>query len=246
VLWRSMESHGNLPVTTMLSAAFLAGFWLYASFDFPLHRVEHNVVLFILLAFMANDSRAVFGFSRPEVTVPAPVRIILVAGLFFTVFLAMIRIHGEYFTLKMFRNEGRNNRLVIEYCRKAENPFYRITPNTLPLAWFEGVALYREGDPFNALACFDRALRSTPFEVRVMNDRAAALYTLGRQDEAKQDLQKALSFDPFFDDARFNLGAIHYASGNSDSAVWHFSRCRDGEKKRNYLEEAGKSMRQPQ
>jgi Flp pilus assembly protein TadD len=137
----------------------------------------------------------------------------------------------------MFRNERRDDRSVIRYCREAENPLYRVTPNTLPLAWFEGVALCRSGDPEASLKCYSRALKSTPYEVRVLNDFGVSLYQLHRISDAKSYFIRSVELDPWFDDARFNLGAIYYWSGQADSAFFYVRKCRESKKKENFLKE---------
>jgi len=231
----------NVPkpdITVVFYASFLAGFYLFAVFDFPLKRVEHNVMLFSIFAFLLDksplNSQASL-FSQPVV-----IRLFswtVVFLLLFTVVVSAARIKGEYFTLKMFRNERKNDQETIKNCRLAENAFYRITPNSLPLAWFEGVGWYRLGDIPKAESCFLRALKSTPYEVRVLNDYGISLYGLQKAEEAKSVLIKSLKIDPCFDDAKFNLAAIFYFTGNRDSALIYLNRCADSQKKRDYLKE---------
>ena len=151
--------------------------------------------------------------------------------------ISAIRIRSDHYTLLMFRNEKKNDSAVIECSRRAENLLYHVTPNTLPVAWFEGVASYHRGEDSLAGVCFRRALRYTPYEVRVMNDYAATLFRLGRTEEAIRSLKTALLIDPYFDDARFNLGALYYLTGNVASARAEIERCRESEKKRGFLEE---------
>ncbi len=91
-----------------------------------------------------------------------------------------------------------------------------------------------------------RALQSTPYEVRVMNDYAASLFSVNKQGEAKEILLKALEIDPFFDDARFNLAAMYYFDGNRDSAVYFVRQCRNCEKKADFLKELEASPGYPQ
>jgi O-antigen ligase len=247
----------HAPVSPVFYSAFILGFYLFAMFDFPLRRVEHNVLLFAAMAFLfkhLDDFGKAEGVQKklPLSTLSSrlsafvaktPLFTIL---LIFTLIIAAARIRGEYFTLKMFRDEGKNNEKVIQYSHEAENRFYRITPNTLPLAWFEGAAWYRLGDYRTAVSCFERALLSTPWEVRVLNDYAAALFSLERPDEAKSVLRKTLAIDPFFDDARYNLAAMHHFSGNRDSALYYVRQCADGQKKTDYLNELGDVARYPQ
>jgi O-antigen ligase len=237
VLYRIFFLRQKLPPEAVFYAAFIIGFYLFATFDFPLRRVEHSIVLWSVFAFMLDkiplNQRRHFLFHRP---VKWPY-IVFLCLLLFTVYLGVVRFRGEYYTLLMFHNERKNDARVLEYCHKAENPFYHITPNALPISWFEGVAHYRLGELDVAEKCFRRALKITPYEVRVLNDYSAALFQTGKPAEAIKTLKKTLVIDPFFDDARFNLGAVYYLTGQCDSARVQINACRDSQKKSDFLEE---------
>ena len=300
---RVMTGINTPSVSVVFYASFVLGFYLFSCFDFPLKRIEHNVLLFSIFGFLLQkismkllitDQRSIklrlkiFYHSKlrkinPSTSSPSPLllkekgtgveaeifntlalcafavkkktvkietaflqftskyaksmNLVIIILLLFTVFVGLARFKGEYFTLKMFRNERQNDEKVIQFCFRAENPFYTITPNTLPVAWFEGVAHYRLGKINEAIPCFERALKSTPFEVRVLNDYGISLFNLNRMDEAKSVLLNTISIDPFFDDAKFNLGAIYYLTGQRDSASYYITRCRDSKKKSEFLEE---------
>ena len=240
VFYRIMIRRKEIPVSVVFYASFMAGFYLFACFDFPFKRIEHNVILFSIMAFLLINI-PVKGWSFTlEGRSWKYFSTFLILGLVFTSIVLIQRMKGEFFTLLMFRNEGKNQGKVILYGREANNCFYSLTPNTLPLSWFIGVAQFRQSKPAAALASFRDALKVTPFEVRVLNDHATALYSLGRIPEAKADLQKALAIDPFFDDARFNLAAIQFFNGQSDSARILVEGCRESQKKNDFLKEFNK------
>ena len=245
-------------ISVVFYGSFIFGFYLFSSFDFPFHRVEHNVIFFSVFAFLLNKVSLKQGRFRILDRIPrlrdglisqippqgrksakmiSLVSAIFILLLLLTIFIASVRIRGEYYTLKMFSNERRNDDKVIYYSRKAENVFYRITPNTLPIAWFEGVAHYRKGDVKSSIQCFERALRSTPYEVRVLNDYAASLFNSQKPDQAKTVLLQAIDIDPWFDDARFNLAAIYYFADQRDSALFYIDRCRNSQKKEEFMKE---------
>jgi len=239
VFYRILSAGQKPGINSVFYASFIIGYYGFACFDFPFRRVEHLVVLFSILAFLYTRSRV----SRPDKTagpgkIPALLfSILFVLLLLFSLMAGSARIIGEYYTLKMFREERKNDAKVIQYCRKAGNPFYRITPNTLPLDWFEGVAQYRNGNISVAARCFEKALRSTPYEVRVLNDYGIDLYQLQKTDEGKALLLECIDIDPYFDDAKFNLAAIYYFTGERDSALFYVTRCRESQKKKDFLEE---------
>jgi O-antigen ligase len=255
LIYRILSGRDKPPVETLIYASFILGFYLFAAFDFPLRRVEHNILLWSIFAFMLNkcplpEPSATFHLSsficlsaiRSSVIrhLPSAIRFSVICLSLLTLILAAVRLRSEHYTLLMFRNEKKNDSAVIDYSRRAENQLYHVTPNTLPVAWFEGVALYRRGEDSLAGACFQRALRYTPYEVRVMNDYAATLFRLGRNEDAIRSLKTALLIDPHFDDARFNLGALYYLTGNVDSARAEIERCRESERKRDFVKEMQK------
>jgi len=225
-------------ISAVIYTAFVMGFCVYASFDFPFRRVEHTVVFFSMLAMIRNR------ITPDPLRIPRRFRfpsksfgILLLMMLAFALFVSVVRIRSEYYTLIVFRNERMNDKKVIRNCQKAENCFYRLTPNNLPVAWFEGVARDRSGDTAGSVKCYQRALKSAPFEVRVLNDYGAALYGLKMIPEAKSYLLRAISLDPWFDDARYNLGAIYYWTGRRDSARYYVNGCRESQKKQDFFRE---------
>jgi len=236
VFYHILFSKIKSPPESLVDAAFITGFYLFTTFDFPLKRVEHNVLLWSVFAFMFMKVQLPsfrYGISLKS----GWFSVLLLIGILFTLFLGIERFRGEYYTVKIFRVERKDDAKEIKYCHEAENFLYHITPNTLPVCWFEGVAHYRSGDKDLAEKCFLRALKMTPFEVRVLNDYSAVQYRLGRQVEAISTLRNTLDIDPFFDDARFNLGAIYYLTGQIDSARRQIKMCRESQKKTDFLEE---------
>ncbi len=236
----------TVPLTALLYASFLAGFCLYACFDFPFRRVEHNILYFSINAFLFHT------LMKTEEPAPLPVnpwklvRFLLLAGLMATVAVGVMRIKGEYYTRAMFSHEGKDQEKVIGYGKKALSRCYRITPNALPVEWFIGVAQFRLDSIPEAYRSFSAALRVTPCEVRVLNDHAASLFRMGHVAEAAAELRSALGLDPHFDDARYNLAALHYYAGRRDSALWVVKPCRDSQKKKDFVSELTPVTGQPQ
>jgi O-antigen ligase len=238
ILYKILFSVSRPHVSAIFYTSFIIGLYVFATFDFPFKRVEHNVILFSVFAFLFH--KVPFkSLQQPRIQkLPATFFTgVLVILLAFSVVLSAARLKGEYYTLKMFRNERKSDENVIHFCRIAENAFYRITPNTLPVAWFEGVAYFRKGAVDMAVTDFKRALKVTPYEVRVLNDYGTALFKSGKVNEAKAMLLYAYDIDPYFDDAKFNLAAIYYLNSQRDSALYYINSCRKSEKKEDYLKE---------
>jgi O-antigen ligase len=235
-LTRILFSNPRPPVSTVFYSSFIIGFYCFAFFDFPFRRVEHNVILFSLFAFL---------FSRiplKPIRLPGKLKlfssmgwILLILLLGFTAVVTYARIRGEYYTIRIFENERRDEDRVIGFCEKARNPFYRITPNTLPIEWFEGEAWSRKSDPVHALSLFQEALTLTPFEVRVLNDYGITLFYTNNPAGAKSVLLRSYRIDPFFDDVKLNLGVLYRMAGMTDSARFYISACDDSQRKKALL-----------
>lgn len=237
VLYRISFKFQKPPMETLFYAAFIIGFYVFAAFDFPLRRIEHNIVLWSVFAMMLN--KVSLPAMKRDHTMVSDWRfsLIFIGLLIFSSLFAVFRMRGEYYTMEVYRNESKNDLQVVASCHKAENIFYHITPNTLPVSWFEGVACFRLGDYQSAGKCFERAIKITPYEVRVLNDYGANLFQQGKTREAIEILKEALSIDPFFDDARFNLGAIYFLTGQTGKAWQEIMHCRESQKKRDFLNE---------
>jgi tetratricopeptide (TPR) repeat protein len=235
-LTRLLRRKSPDPGSQLFYGASLAGFYVYALFDFPLHRVEHLILLCTTLAILQFRNRTNF----PEKKVNGRFPKILTIGfipllLVFTLIMAIMRMVGEYHTRTMFSNEHKQDAAVIVASGKAENIFYSLTPNTLPVAWFEGVAWFRLGKYEQALDAFEQATGITPWEVRVLNDYGITLHVTGNTPEAIKQLHQCLVVDPFFDEARFNLAAIWHEQGKDEKAYNLILDCRDSEKRTRYL-----------
>jgi Tfp pilus assembly protein PilF len=99
------------------------------------------------------------------------------------------------------------------------------------------VANFRLGNTKAAEKAFESAMKSTPYEVRLLNDYSATLYKMGKVKNAVATLTYALKLDPHFDDAKYNLAAIYFERSMPDSALYYVKSCRDSQKKKDYLGE---------
>ncbi|MGE5425323.1 MAG: O-antigen ligase family protein [Syntrophothermus sp.] len=223
----------NKNFLAILLASFMLGFYVFACFDFPFHRIEHLVMISCALGFLS-------GISPVKPALPLKISrlvpFICIPLLVLSLIMGIYRFRGEYFTLKMFQFERKDDVTTAAYARKAENCFYHITPNALPVSWFRGVALYRTGDTTGAVREFEKALVFTPWEVRVLNDYGTSLYNSGKQAEGKAALLKCFRTDPFFDDAKLNLSFVYLMSGRRDSSYYFLTLCRPSAKKDRLLE----------
>jgi hypothetical protein len=238
IIFRILTAKAKPHISVIIYTSFVIGFYVYAFFDFPFRRIEHNVLLFSVMAFLLYKVPfKSFNFSLHRRIPRKMFSAVLILLLVFSLLISGARMEGEYFTVKMFKNERKNDDNVIYFSQKADNVFYKVTPYVLPLSWFRGVALYRKGDVSSAHDCFVQALESTPYEVRVLNDYAASLCLLKRTNEAKAVFLHITDLDPFFDDAKYNLARLYYFYDQKDSALLYINKCRNCQKKEEILKE---------
>lgn len=102
----------------------------------------------------------------------------------------------------------------------AMNPFEKNHPQVE-----EGTEAYERQDFEHALEKYEAAAKERPQDARVQYDRGLALHKLGRDDEAKSALQKALELDQKGELAgkiHYNLGTIAAAANARDEAIREF------------------------
>jgi tetratricopeptide (TPR) repeat protein len=72
----------------------------------------------------------------------------------------------------------------------------------------QGRTLVEQGDLVEAAKMFTQSIRLQPQNALCFNDLGVTLFQLGRVNDARKNLQRALLLDPNLDDARLNLEAI--------------------------------------
>ena len=97
----------------------------------------------------------------------------------------------------------------------ATSPVPTSTPVRSANDWhMAGIALYRQGNFDEALACFDRALTIQPDFPHALNSKGFLLQDLDRMDEALACFQRAVDLAPEFAMARLNLGMAQLKLGD--------------------------------
>jgi len=93
-------------------------------------------------------------------------------------------------------------------------------------ALLQGLALNQAGEPEEALAALDAALKLQPSSLEAKLERACALYELCRFDEAEGAFRAVLKQGPDEPWAHHHLGLIAERRGRGDEAVRHFAEAR--------------------
>ncbi len=93
-----------------------------------------------------------------------------------------------------------------------------LDPGNREVASELGVFYLETGNPEEARQQFEQLLTDSPADAQTRANQGAALYLLGRWEEAMAAFQKALEQDPCNFDARYNLILVHQARGDRAAA----------------------------
>lgn len=107
-----------------------------------------------------------------------------------------------------------------QLCRKVLNA----DRNHVPALHLLGVIALRKGNPAAAVDAFGRLLKLQPNSPDVLNNRAMALYDIGRKDEALASLDKALALRPTYREALNNRAGLLDAVRRYSEAAETYAR----------------------
>lgn len=111
----------------------------------------------------------------------------------------------------------------------------QISPGDSTLRHNLGVALRKLGRLDESLVAFDTIINASRAPTASMfNGRHYTLCALGRREEARADLERAVKIDPNYADAWNNLGLERQDSGDADGALAAFRRCIEINPEHNY------------
>ena len=208
----------------LLSA--LIGFVVIAFFDFPMERIEHQVILFLLFAIVIDQYRK-SGKSGFTCSVSKKwLGLFVAVGICLSLTIAFRRLQSEREAYDMqLARKNSNTKEVLWCARQAENNFFKIDANTMPLKWYEGTAYFAGGEFSKSERCFTAAFALTPYNINVINNLASCYEVSGKRDDAIEMYAKALQISPRFEEARLNLAAVYFNKKAFDKAFETIDRC---------------------
>lgn len=195
------------------------GHLIISFFDFPKQRIEHIVILNIILSILyfkilQSNKKVYFQISNFKLNIG----LILIMSVCTAV--GVFRFKGELFTSKMYQARvQRNWSKIIEYCDKSSSYLYNIDPGGMPIRWFRGTANTSLKDYQNAYTDFLISYKFSPYNKNVINDLGSINYKLGNKQKAIDYYIEALRISANFDEPKLNLAAIYFNDGNYTKAL---------------------------
>ena len=222
--------------------ALLAGYAVISFFDFPKERIEHTVMLAMILAAIGWKSQSwlkkqwpYFGLNAKTLKI---ITAILTIGLLFHLPTSYFRLKGDFYCSKMFSAKAaKNYPRVIEFAKVAGSDWNIFDPLVIPYRWYEGLGLYMGEKYEEALEHFEYAYGKNPYNFNVINNYASTLVQVGQYEKAIPLYHDALKINPKFEDGMFNLSYSYFQLNLFEEAkVWAEKTKKDLNKKAEFLQ----------
>lgn len=203
-------------IFSMLLLAFV-GYVIIAMVDFPLERIEHQVIILTLLAFISQSSRKLGNFKWGALSW-------ILVGIFccWSLWVCYYRWQGERYTKMVHRAHATGQWLSLSnYATKAQNKYLNMDHFSIPLSWYEGVGYFMLNDYSHAKISFEKAYQLHPFQVHVLNNYATCFVKEGNNKKAIELLKEAYRISPKFSEGTLNLSGVYFNMSEYDSA-YHY------------------------
>jgi O-antigen ligase len=185
----------------------LVAYSVFSCVDFPLDRVTHQVLLAIVLAVVTLGRHGVRGGGASVPWAGWFVVPPVAAGLVFAALYSAAALEQEREVI-VARRACRDGDwpAMLEAARRAATPWKSLDPLATPIAFLEGMARHRLGDPA-ALRCLEEAVIANPNRMYVVNNLGGLYAEAGRFDEAITCFAVAADRYPDRIEPRHNLAA---------------------------------------
>jgi len=202
----------SIKILHLLILSTWIGLFLIHSGDFPLERIEHQVLIYSMYAIVLYT----YSLHVKKHTLTRA-RFGIVLGFFFLIialFSTLVsynRLQSEK-KMKLVKEAMLANQwnVVIENTQALETIFYTMDPTTIPISWYTGVAFFNLNQFQTAIPYFEKAYRTNPYNVNVLSNYAACYTKLNAFQKATVLYNKALLISPRFDELRLNLCVVYY------------------------------------
>lgn len=209
--------------------ATIAGYMFIAFVDFPLERVEHQVLLCLIFSIVtAHYYKTIFNQkASPQYSIGGLVLSVMIfSPIIYSFLICGKRYVGEFHTQKLLiQHRQANWNGMIRESDKAKNDYFLLDPMSMPIDWYKGVALFSMGEIQKANHCFEQANLIHPYNIHVLNNLASSYESMNNHIEAEKLYLKAISISPGFEEALLNLSAVYFNNKNYIRAFETIGRC---------------------
>jgi O-antigen ligase len=215
--------------------AGLSGYVVISFFDFPMERIEHQIILMLFFAIITAGYYSQKKM-QPESEMGKNVLKYLVINIsIYSIIVTSFRFKGEMETVKMYVAKANGHwEETLYHANKAENYFYKVDLTSIPIAWYQGLASFNLNETAESITYFEKAYQIAPYQIQVLNNLAGSYNFQGDRQKAIQYYQKALEISTDFEEARLNLASVYYNEKQYDKAFDVIEKFNINNKNRRY------------
>tara|TARA_Y100001978_G_scaffold198235_1_gene210371 strand:- start:1903 stop:3876 length:1974 start_codon:yes stop_codon:yes gene_type:complete len=227
------ESDGQERIFYSAIFATIIGYMFISSVDFPLERIAHNVLLYLLIAIVIS---ARLKNITNTVNYHRPIQIFCMIIAICSSYVGYARHQGEIHSTaaKLYKGKAHWQRIINEVDKAYKTGVYEIDRSSTPLHWYSGVAKFSLGKQEAAFKDFKQAYKLNPNHLHVLNNIATCYELKGERTKAIQYYKKALAISPRFEEASVNLSAVLYNENQYEEALDVLLRCNFAKDKKKY------------
>jgi O-antigen ligase len=237
------EKERNGKLFYLILFLSLIGFMFIAAVDFPMERIEHQILLFLIFSIIVSKYWTNFSIQSNEQKI-LPKFNYLNFGIFssllcvvgFSLLVSKNRYSGEKATVQVYETHQASNwSELINQVDLAKNYFYQVDPVSVPLDWYKGVGLFSLGYFQEAKNCFNQAFILSPNNIHILNNLASSHEKLKEHQKAISYYSKSLKISPDFEESLLNLSAVYFNSGQIEKAFHTINKCNIQSKDPKYM-----------
>jgi tetratricopeptide (TPR) repeat protein len=208
----------------------LIGFAFISFFDFPMERIEHQILFYTFLTIIILDYKNRFESNADLLKLNKPGLILFYSiacvNVITSLFIGFKRYEGEKGTVQVFvahQNQDWIN--LIRLVDETKNNYYETDPISIPLDWYKGVAQFSLNQFPEAKQTFLQAYAIAPYNIHILNNLASTNEKLGEHQLAVKYYSEALRISPAFEESILNLSAVYFNIGDFDKAYETIDKC---------------------
>ena len=193
--------------------AGLIAYAVVAAVDFPLERNEHQLLFALLLAFALKPHHS-NKLSLKWLALP------LLAGFLFMLSFGLNRMSAEKQCKQLLQSYQTGNYANMQaWAKEIDQNYLSIDNYSIPVYWYQGLALYTMGRKDLALMANQKAYAVNPYQIHVINNLAGMYHENDSLLQALKLYQEVLAISPTQPDAILNSCAVHYNLGQTMQAL---------------------------
>lgn len=197
----------------LLGGGFL-GYLTISSFDFPLERVYHQIILavwFSVAIFLKGNTSNLYPFKKFQASVP----LLILSSLLFIVIYSSSSARLEIIVKKTINAQlSRNWSLMYDLAKMIPVKFRNIDANSMPVYYYHGLANEKLKDYKTAQGFYLQALHDHPSKIEVMNNLGLIYFYQKDDAKAVAYFEMALKILPDYVAALFNLSTLYGNQGD--------------------------------